>query len=74
MSLTANNFGLQEETSTSPNRREIPLLRNSKWGTTERERDIWTERGREMQCFMKKEYKSMIDVEHVDTTGERCAI
>ena len=30
------------------------------------------ERGRGMQCFMKKEDKSLIDVEHVETTGERC--
>ena len=25
-----------------------------------------------MQCFMKKEDKSLIDVENVVTTGERC--
>ena len=24
-----------------------------------------------MQCFMKNEDKNLIDVEHVDTTGER---
>ena len=30
------------------------------------------ERGGRMQCFMKKEDKSLIDVEHVDTIGERC--
>ena len=29
------------------------------------------ERGR-MQCFMKKKDKSLIDVENVETTGERC--
>ena len=28
MCLTAKNFGLQKEKSTSPNRREIPLIRN----------------------------------------------
>ena len=25
-----------------------------------------------MQCFMKKEDKSLLDVENVETTGERC--
>ena len=25
-----------------------------------------------IQCFMNKEDKSLIDVEHVETTGERC--
>ena len=25
-----------------------------------------------MQCFMKKDDKSPIDVENVETTGERC--
>ena len=25
-----------------------------------------------MQCYMKKEDNSLIDVEHVETTGERC--
>ena len=25
-----------------------------------------------MQCFMKKEDKSLIDVGNVETTGERC--
>ena len=28
--------------------------------------------GGRMQCFMKKENKSLIDVENVETTGERC--
>ena len=46
MCLTAKNFGLQEETSTSANRRERPLIRKTGWGTTERERDLWTERER----------------------------
>ena len=30
------------------------------------------ERGGRMQCFMKKEDKSLIDVENVETKGERC--
>ena len=25
-----------------------------------------------MQCFMKKKDKSLLDVEHVETTGVRC--
>ena len=44
------------KTSTSPNRREMPLIRETGWGTTEREdgqsdRKRETEGGR-MQCFM----------------------
>ena len=45
---------------TSPNRRNI-----------ERETDGQKE-GERMQCFMKKEDKSPIDVENVETTRERC--
>ena len=29
--------------------------------------------GVRMQCFMKNDDKSLIDVEHVVTTGERCS-
>ena len=73
MCLTAKNFDCKKKTSTSPNRRERPLIRKTGWGTTERERDIWTEREkRGMQCYMKKEDNSLIDVENVETTGERC--
>ena len=72
MCPTVNNFGLQE-TSTSPNHRERPLIRKTGWGTTERETDGQKEKkGGRMQCFMKKEDKSLIDVENVETTGERC--
>ena len=35
------------------------------------ERKRWEEGGR-MQCFMKKDDKSMLDVEHVETAGGRC--
>ena len=35
------------------------------------EREIEKERGR-IQCFVKKEDKSLIGVENVETTGERC--
>ena len=44
-----------------------------------RERGRWTERERKrereggrMQCFMKQDDKSLIDVENVETTCERC--
>ena len=37
------------------------------YGTTERETDEQIEGGR-MQCFMKKEHKSPIDGEDVETT------
>ena len=57
--------GLQEETSTSPNRRERPQIRKIGWGTTERDRDRWTERERKRECLMKKEDKSLIYVENV---------
>ena len=29
---------------------------------------------RGMQCYMKKEDNSLIDVENVETTGERCRL
>ena len=38
MCLTAKNIGLQEENTTSPNRRERPLIRKTGWSTTESER------------------------------------
>ena len=66
----------KKKTSTSPNRREIPLIRNTGWGTTEKEeRQMGRKREKEvgrMQCFLKKEDKSLTEVEHVETTGERC--
>ena len=61
------------KTSTSLNRREIQLIRKTGWGTIERERHMDRKRkGWRMQCFMKKEDESLIDVENVETTGERC--
>ena len=39
--------------------------------TFEMDRKRVKEGGR-MQCFMKKEDKSLIDVENVETTGEMC--
>ena len=66
-------FDCKKKTSTSPNRRERLLFRKTRWGTTEREShtDEQKEGGR-MQCFMKKEDESLVDVETVETTGERC--
>ncbi len=62
---------------TSPNRRERPLIRKTGWGTTERERERERHMGgkrekRGVQCYMKKEDNSLIDVENGETTGERC--
>ena len=37
----------KKKTSTYPTRRERPLIKKTGWGTTEREGDSWTERGRE---------------------------
>ena len=48
----------------------VPLIGKTGWGTTEREKG--RERGRGMQCFMKKEDKSLLDVENIETAGERC--
>ena len=50
---------------------------SARYSTTESERKRQMDRKREkeggrMQCFMKKEDESLIDVEHVETTGERC--
>ena len=41
-------------------KRERPMDRN-------REKKGW-----KMQCFMKKDDESLIDVENVEATGERC--
>ena len=53
---TAKNFGLREENNNIQTRRERPLM-------MARER----EEGRRMQCFMKKDNKSLTDVENVET-------
>ena len=65
----------KKKTSTSPNRRERPLIRKTGWGTTERERQMDRKREKgegRMQCFMKKDDKCLIDVENVETTFEMC--
>ena len=54
-----------------------PLITKTGCGAAERETDRWNrkrdlKKGGRMQCFMKKKDKSLIDVEYVETTGERC--
>ena len=75
MCLTGKNFGLQEEnTNISKPQRKTTNVETG-WGTTERERQMDRKREKEgggMQRFMKREDKSLIDVENVETTGERC--
>ena len=78
MCLAAKNFVLQEENiNISKPQGKITILRNMGWGTTERERERQTDRksekeGGKMQCFMKKEDKSQIDVANVVNTGKMC--
>ena len=59
----------KKNTSTSPNRRERPLVRKT-GGVPQKERDRWTERGRQDAVLYENEDKSLIDVENVETTGE----
>ena len=61
MCLAANNFGLQEENINMGYHRQIERQMDRK-----REKEA----GR-IQCFTKKEDKSPIDVENVETTGEK---
>ena len=78
MCLTAKNFGLQEENiNISKPQGKTTNEENGIGYHRKRERGRWTERERKreggrMQCFMKKQNKSLIDVENVETTGERC--
>ena len=46
MCLTEKTLDCKKKTSTSPNRRERPLIRKTGWGTTERETDGQQERER----------------------------
>ena len=57
-------------TATSPNGSERQLL-GKRDGVPQKERDRQMDRKRG-EGFMKKEDKSLIDVENVETTGERC--
>ena len=70
---TAKNFGLQEEKSISPNRRERPLIRKTRWGhhrNGQKKREI----GREDAGIYEKEDKSLIDVENVEIQAKGVAI
>ena len=72
MCLTAKNFRLQEE---NINISKPQGIWETGLGTTERERPMDRKRekgGGRMQCFMKKEDESLIDVENVETKGEGC--
>ena len=62
MCLAAKNYGLQEE--------NINIFKHKlgkRDGVPQREKE-----GGRMQCFMKRRIKACIDVENVETTGERC--
>ena len=78
MCLTAKIFGLQEENITSPNRRERPLIGETGWGTTERKREAYGQKereiGREDAVPYEKEDKSLIDVENVELQAKGVAI
>ena len=58
----------KKKTSTSPNRKERPLIRKTGWGTTERkrERDRWTGRERE------KRREDAVLYEKGGKTPDRC--
>ena len=76
MSLTVNKFGLQEENiNISKPQGKTTNYENGIGYHIKRERQMDRKREKEggrMQCFMKKEAKSLKDVENVVTTGERC--
>ena len=76
MFLTANNFGLQEE-NISISKPQGKTTNEEKWmGYHRKRRETEGQKadkeGGRMQCFMKNEYNRLIDVENVETTGERC--
>ena len=70
---TAKNIGLQEQNINISN----PQGKTKRDVVPQKEREIdgqKRERGGRMQCFMKKEDKRLIDVEHVETTYfDNCA-
>ena len=71
MSLTAKNFGLQEENININKSQGKTTNWEKGMGYHRKRRDKWAEREKEggrMQFFMKKENKSLIDVENVETT------
>ena len=71
MCLTAKNFGLQEENiNISKPQGKTTNQENGMGCHRKRHMDRKREK-RGMQCYMKKEDNSLIDVEDVETTGER---
>ena len=51
----------------------VPQKEREKERERERERERYVQKkGGRMQCYMKKEDNSLIDVENVETTGGRC--
>ena len=77
MCLTANKFELQEENINLFKPQGKALIRNGMGNHRKRERGRWTERERKrekeewrMQYFLKKDDKSLIDVEHVETDNK----
>ena len=64
--------------SASPNRRERPLLSKTGWGTTERKRETYGQKereiGREEAVLYEKEDKSMMDADHVELHAKCVAI
>ena len=54
------NLDCKKKTSTSPTRSEMPLIKKTGRGTTERETGGQKERGVGMHWFMKKEDKSLM--------------
>ena len=76
MCLTAKNLGLQEENiNISKSQGNTTNWENGmRYHRKRRETDGQKDRGRggRVQCFMKKEDKSLIGVDNFETTGERC--
>ena len=68
----------KKKTSTSPNRREIPLIGETGWSTTKRKREAYGQKereiGREDAVLYEKEDKSLIDVENVELQAKGVAI
>ena len=77
MCLPAKNFELQGENIniniSKPQGKTTNYENGMGYHRKRRETDGQKEREKEaVLCFMKKEDKSLTDVENVETTGERC--